>query len=364
MGSHKIIEGDDMSMSKPILKSLQILRALAAILVVIHHALQIFLNGDDLRGGSFGIVGVDIFFVLSGFIMIYVTPEKGDYKRFLISRVSRIVPLYFLFTTILAVLAFNIPTLFNSVKYSFSHYLSSVFFLPFEAPDGRIRPLLSIGWTLNFELYFYMFFAIFISCGVRSRIFLIAISMVLVSFLSEVFGSNKHLNFYGNLIFLEFIAGMAFAAYLRGGIKVSRFSSLTMLVLGISVFIFFQYVETSIHRVISFGIPALLVLVGAVCFELGSSEKSSCSKMVALLLKVGGASYSLYLSHIFTLGVCKVLWYSAISHGGFSPSVFDSLVYVALSVVFCVVVSLPISKLIELPANRFVKVRLNGFVFK
>ena len=108
--------------------------------------------------------GVDLFFVISGFIMVYSSEDlfgaRGAWRTFLTRRLVRIVPLYWLTTAI------TIPLM--SLTVDWQSLLGSYFFIPYRAPSNAIVPLHGVGWTLNLEMFFYVIFAAAISSLKRS----------------------------------------------------------------------------------------------------------------------------------------------------------------------------------------------------
>ena len=127
---------------------IQVLRFFAAFSVMMVHLPII----------GFGIWGVDIFFVISGFIMMYVT--ENNQKNFLIKRIIRIVPLYWILTLGVFSIAIFYPDLLNNTTANFEHLIKSLFFVPFDKNSSGHFPILFLGWTLNFEIIFYILFSI------------------------------------------------------------------------------------------------------------------------------------------------------------------------------------------------------------
>ena len=128
--------------------SIQALRGLAALFVVFQHVR--FLN--------FGAFGVDIFFCISGFMIMFTTEKSTKY--FFRKRLVRILPLYYLMTlgTYLSLLLF--PSMFQQTRHDFSYLVKSLLFIPFDIGSGAIQPLVRIGWTINCEMLFYLLFFI------------------------------------------------------------------------------------------------------------------------------------------------------------------------------------------------------------
>ncbi len=142
--------------------NVQVLRAVAALLVVIVHLEALtkiagLPQGVTISGNS----GVDLFFVISGLIMVVTTAERPQSSyRFLRNRITRIVPLYWLITLSVAVIALIAPALLQSTTASLPQIVKSLAFIPYHRPDGVMQPVVFVGWTLNYEMMFYIIFAI------------------------------------------------------------------------------------------------------------------------------------------------------------------------------------------------------------
>ena len=135
------------------LYNLQILRGIAAVGVVFYHT-AFLLPGNVHTDFS----GVSIFFVISGFIMCFITRQSAE--DFLPKRIIRIVPMYWLCTIAFVVINHRLFKLFKPSTWTTDTTLAidipqSLLFLPSEK-----APLLGVGWTLNFEIYFYLVFAV------------------------------------------------------------------------------------------------------------------------------------------------------------------------------------------------------------
>ena len=135
--------------------SIQILRAVAALAVVVFHAGQ-------RVAVPFGVgqAGVDIFFVISGFVMWIVSDNGKTPIEFIRARILRIVPLYWVATLLMAVGAWL--GLFPRMRVAWDDLLASLFFVPYYSLSStkEIVPVLRQGWTLNYEMFFYVSFAL------------------------------------------------------------------------------------------------------------------------------------------------------------------------------------------------------------
>ncbi|HTI80504.1 MAG TPA: acyltransferase, partial [Acetobacteraceae bacterium] len=145
---------------------IQSLRFVAALLVVVTHST--FYAGERLDPSiptwNFGTVGVDIFFVISGFVMVISTKglegAKDGWKYFGMRRLVRIVPMYWIATTIKLLTLLAVPSAILHAQLDPGKTVLSYLFLPSRNFEGRVEPLLGVGWTLTFEMFFYLVFTI------------------------------------------------------------------------------------------------------------------------------------------------------------------------------------------------------------
>lgn len=274
--------------------SIQFLRGFAALLVLIEHL--------RIESGlvPYGAVGVDLFFVISGFIIFFVTEKSQDH--FLLKRVIRIVPLYWLATFAIAALTIAKPDVFNQSVFEVTHLIKSLFFIPHYNETQGLRPLLSLGWTLNYEMMFYLIFAIAMRVSHKHRFEVASLFLVLLWGLANILPLDEQAGFlfFKKSIFLEFIFGMAIARYLAS----QKFDhTLTTLVgIGAALCLFFYvtlWLPTGI-RIIDNGIPAAILfcacLLGENIFQRHASTRAISSFG-------GNISFALYLSHIYFIGL-------------------------------------------------------------
>ena len=149
------------------LQGIQCLRAVAALLVVFLHAVEC---QEKYGRGTLPWVatlntsfGVDIFFVISGLIMVLVTDGRmnglSGAAVFLRKRLIRIVPPYWFYTTVIVATALLVPQAFDRFRIDVLHVVQSYLFLPAPNPAGQVLPVLIVGWTLCYEMYFYLVLA-------------------------------------------------------------------------------------------------------------------------------------------------------------------------------------------------------------
>lgn len=177
--------------------SIQALRGITALFVALEHVR--FLNC--------GAFGVDIFFVISGFMVMFSTHK--DTRHFLGKRFIRIYPLYALVTLGTYFLLLLFPGMFHLTKADPASLLKSLCFIPFEISPGIIQPLVRVGWTINYEVLLYVLFAIACRLSHRFRGLICSSFLALLMVLSHTLPvDHVILDFYGDYILLEFIFGM------------------------------------------------------------------------------------------------------------------------------------------------------------
>ena len=146
---------------------IQGLRAFAALSVVLGHSLNSIERGSGvpplLLQHFQGAIGVDVFFVISGFVMTISSSrllrKQHPSRIFLWRRLLRVAPLYWLVTATKLLLIAALPRLLASYRVSLWNGIASFLFVPSLNPKGLIRPVITLGWTLNFEMAFYLLFA-------------------------------------------------------------------------------------------------------------------------------------------------------------------------------------------------------------
>jgi exopolysaccharide production protein ExoZ len=295
---------------------IQYLRALAALMVVFHHALHQFPGFLSVMPTEAGQAGVDLFFVISGFVMVFVTAEKDRTPlEFMTMRIVRIVPTYWFYTLGAGALLFVLPALFNSNELSVRHLVLSLFFIPhtIAADPGSLDPIVKLGWTLNYEMFFYVLFALAMAFSRQYRVALatgaLALFVAVPHFIlgtdwTTFMSHHAVVKFYTSEKILEFGMGMIIGdAFARGYIDGIQEWAAGLLIVGGILLMFTGNPYASGIRAIAYGIPAASIVIGALALE----RAGVVGRWSALLL-VGDASYSIYLVHIFPIAVLRTLW--------------------------------------------------------
>lgn len=280
------------------LKSIQILRGMAATWVVVYHAIGLPQPGNRHSAvmdmvGKHGNFGVDLFFVVSGFVIYYSVHGKAVTPlSFLSRRLERIVPPYLLLTSALFGAMLALPGLFHSSPPSLDHFVRSALFLSFT---GYQNPLLYVGWTLEYEMFFYVLAAGMLALGWSAFRKLPVIMCVFVFFgmaLGWLGLKAPSLIFLANPMLLEFCLG-----FLAASILLTRkvdWAVATSLI-GLTVLLL---VADPGHRFIVAGIPAM-ALLGA-CLR-WSSRVNLPGSVTRGLVFLGNASYAIYLVQVVSL---------------------------------------------------------------
>lgn len=263
------------------LGSVQALRAVAALLVLFFHAS----DGHFLVGAA----GVDIFFVISGFIMGTVGVQE-NFRTFAQKRFVRVVPLYWAVTFAMCLGA--LFGVFSKFAFSQETLIKSLLFIPYFDASGHIWPLVVVGWTLNLEMLFYVVFAF----GLMFRTPIVFATCILLGLVALGFiekQSSPILMTWTSPLLLEFIAGLALAAWLKPPKSGALFVLALIGVTGLAASSAFGWFDES-NRLLTWGVPSLLIVAGCIGIEHAGKWPTVA---FGPLERLGDASYSLYLTH-------------------------------------------------------------------
>ena len=287
------------------------LRGIAALAVVVVHSLRaITVNKGDLVLGPpiladipalnrIGAYGVDIFFVLSGFLMVFISGSylsgKKSVGNFLLLRAIRIWPMYALCT--LWVIAALLWSWHQSGKIDFDlrpSRLASFAFIPTMNEVGLVQPILSVGWTLNYEAGFYLSFALAMLLPYGSLLARLAVILLGWQLAALALPGTVASLYLGNTIVAEFLFGAVIARLYQTG-RLSGIPPALSLLAGIAVLVASSIGDPSdAWRFGTAGIGASLLFIGFLRLDTGIQWPRA---MVAL----GDASYSIYLTHLIVI---------------------------------------------------------------
>ena len=333
--------------------SVNFLRAIAASLVVfLHFSMQYsgkinssielsFFNFDLHKLGS---LGVDIFFIISGFVIYTSFNNKTNFKyvKFIAQRIKRIMPLYFFYTFLYILISMFVPS--SVYHFELFHFVFSMLLIPYPNFSELYAPILYIAWTLSYELYFYItygFFIRFLKGNLISYFVFLVIPVVIYWMMcgSEMFVQTRDVIF--NPMLLEFFVGILFAKYINEIKKISYMLSIFIICVAIILGIVLTvYDSNDYFRFLFYGIPSALTFIAIIGFERSEIFRTPLAKLL------GKSSFSLYLSHIFTLPVyMKILIYLGVE---------NFLLSSVLSIVFCSFFAILSYNYIELKLIPFV----------
>lgn len=331
--------------------SIQYLRGLAAMLVLASHALLYPLAGPHLAYSRLGWLGVILFFVISGFIMVVVTGEgRFSPTDFLRRRFIRIVPMYWGATLLAAALALVAPQLFKTTVYDTGQLVLSLLFVPFFNPvSGSIHPLYKLGWTLNYEVFFYVCFAVLAFLGAGARVVGLTAAFTLLTVLGILFQPQPAIpQFYTSFMPLAFCAGAWLGlGTLRGQVdalpRIGVWIALALAAIGLAEGFFVDrggLLEDGLAFVGFVAFASVLVLL-AVRLERRLPH-------VVLLEQIGDASYSIYLVHIYEVAVLAGFAFMLLN----PADAWADYAVAALSIIGGTVAGLLVYRFVERPVLR------------
>jgi peptidoglycan/LPS O-acetylase OafA/YrhL len=258
--------------------------------------------------------GVDIFFVISGFIIVHASASlfgrPGGAARFLRRRLTRIVPLYWILTTLfLATLVLRRSAVHGDIG-STGYILSSYLFLPAARPDGLVEPALGLGWTLNYEMFFYLVLTPFLLLSRNRAVFGSGAALCLLVAARQMFGfPGVPLNVWSDPIVLEFVLGMGLALAAAAGFSLPVWLRLALVGVA-AVALHVAASDTVDPRVITFGLPGALLVAAAI----SGQSNEPLGRSLRWGIRLGDASYAMYLFHPFIMRGFTILAAHITSH--------------------------------------------------
>lgn len=322
--------------------SIQYLRALAAFMVLLSHVAHKVRQsgGDSLDWFQIGGYGVDLFFIISGFIMcLTVDKKKISFATFMKARVIRIIPLYWLLTSFALMIYLIKPSLINS-----SGGVTSIVDSYLLLPLGD-KFLINNGWTLSFEFFFYIIFASFIFLGDLQKLTtsIVLVCLAAIGFFLQF--ESALLNFMTDSILIEFVMGIASYSLIKKN-KIPKNWSFILIICGVMSLSYgnvYGYGEVllSFGRFFYAGIPMMMLFIGFVSLE-------SKMKMSLPLYNLGMSSYAMYLLHPFILSGVTLVFKKA-------NFIVNTNIYIVSMIFISLVLSFYCYKHIELELDRYCK---------
>lgn len=278
---------------------IQVLRALAAVMVAAGHA-QFEVAGLAARTGLAFTpaawlpwpAGVDVFFVISGFIIVHAAAPlhgRADARwTFLAHRIARVVPLYWLATTFVLALAWARPGLLGTGAEGPGYLAASYLFWPMARADGAVQPLYSLGWTLNYEMAFYVLFALVLPLGRRAAVLGVLALLAGLVVIGRVLGPLPVAPaFWSDPIVLEFACGAGLALARQEGLRLPGPARLALAVAGLAL-LSLAGEAPALPRCLAWGGPAAFLVAAAALGPAGEA-----GRWINPAIALGDASYAL-----------------------------------------------------------------------
>jgi peptidoglycan/LPS O-acetylase OafA/YrhL len=246
-----------------------------------------------------GAAGVDLFFVISGFVMVYSSESlfgrRDSPRKFFLRRLARIAPLYWAVTLAIILYIYAVHGRVLWDIYTPGSLIASFLFWPYPRVDGFAFPVHLLGWTLNFEMFFYAVFAAVIVLPRRAAVPAICVAFLIFAAIGRAYVLPLPFLFWGNLIILEFCYGMLIAHAYREGFRLTPAAALT---LGIAACAGYAVMHDPPQawgewRALFWGLPGA-ALVASCALSESTWRPGPAGRFFGLL---GDASYSLYLVH-------------------------------------------------------------------
>ena len=289
--------------------TVQALRLVAALLVVFHHAAYLWNDRVAIQAApNFQRInaqaGVDVFFVISGFVMGVTAPGLLGVRHkawvFIWRRLVRIVPLYWLFTTLKVVQLWSGSSRSGYKIGGWWQLIASYLFISSKSPLGYPLPVLSVGWTLNFEILFYVLFAVALLLDLSLMWFLspVLLAIACVGWFRRDMALPTETTI--NPLVLEFWYGLLIAQLVLRGRRPGWVVGLLLFGGGMTMMLVFPQ-DLLADRAFSWGLPAAAIVWGAIALEEFVGQR-----LPRWTLELGNASYAVYLIHPFVVSLTWV----------------------------------------------------------
>ncbi|WP_181005110.1 acyltransferase family protein [Pseudomonas putida] len=337
------------------LDSIQVLRAIAALSVVLYHSHFVVnpfppeykINIPFIY--SYGYLGVDLFFAISGFIIYHITNGKTlNTAEFISKRFFRIYPVYWIFCLLSFYLYTNNGLHFGPKEFDIENLLLSMAIFPLQG-----SPAYGVGWSLEHEIIFYVIAALVIPALKHRGLITILTLLGAVGLIKEMLTATGAIPKFWDYhllspFFLSFAAGMA--AYRVSVASKTNFATLTAaaIIAVLATALLMNYGSTQARIFARYAMVAIscgLVVASAVAFE--STKIHIPAQLKAPIIAIGNASYSLYLVHWVILINMGRLKYK-VAYG--VPDWAAELWRFAL-IAACIAIALAMYKFIEKPLN-------------
>ena len=331
--------------------SVQILRFVAAALVVLVHAshsMISYLGATALPMFDMGNYGVDLFFVISGVIMVRIgLGTRRTPAAFFARRAARILPAYWVATSLMLGVLVVAPGLLKSSALDPAHVLASYLMIPWPNPvqPEMIKPLLHVGWSLMLEMQFYTLFALCLLARPDWRVPLVTAALTACVVLGWTLGAEGPMMVVWTApLLLEFMLGLGIGVACAAGLRCDPRMGLVLVATGALGLMLAEYRGgfTDPWRWLSAGVPAAAIVLGALM-----CESSARVQRAVWLQRLGDTSFSLYLSHYFVLGALRAVW-----PGGEVSGLGPELAFLGTALGLCILGGVAFYLAVERPLVR------------
>jgi peptidoglycan/LPS O-acetylase OafA/YrhL len=335
------------------LHGLQALRFIAAFLVLFGHVqFEAVSRGmtTEAAVSAFSFFtwgnGVDIFFVISGFIMFHISSRMfgtdGAQAKFLGRRFIRLVPLYWFFTSAMLLAMAVLPGQIQHTAFDPAHIAASYVFVPWLNEFGDAHPVLGLGWTLNYEMYFYIVFSFMLLLPMRAALWVLSALFVALALLNPAIPADfVQLKFWSDPIIVEFLFGIGIAYLLLRRPALPSGVPVALAIIGFAAMIVLPHLPlpAAYARLIASGVPAGLIVAG-----FAYAQFNATSRLGQWLVIGGDASYALYLSHPFSINIVELVW-GRLRLG-------QPWLFIVVATLFAIIVSIIVHFVLERPLTR------------
>ena len=338
------------------LNSLQAIRSFAALMVVAFHLSELLRYSIDnsMPVFSIGLGLLDVFFVMSGFVLYHITRDREPPGVFLLKRLARLVPFYWILTTAAVVVTFITPWFFLGANLTPEYVFTSYAFVPFPNTNGVIKPLLFVGWTLNYEILYIVIYSLTLYLPKPKRVpalTLIIGGVWLIGALMEP--ANRIVGFYGRPFLLELLLGCYLAILARRPV-VERFAKATPMwilfvagIVGATILSPMAFGTRNIWAYLLMVPASLIVMSGALQDMYRTPLKRNLFSIYA------DSGYSVYLIHPFVIEFVGIVTFKVLEPTWFAGAIITVLVFAGVMIIS------PFSlRYLELPSNNLVRDRI------
>ena len=279
---------------------------------------------------------MDLFFVISGFVMVWASWEQFGRVQsvgpFVWRRLLRIVPLYWLLTAATVAVALAAPgAVSDGLRDGWGYVTASFAFVPWRRMDGFVQPVLRLGWTLEYEMAFYALVACVLPLPRRVALPALTAALLLLAAAGQIGFASTPLAFWTDPIVLEFGLGLAVAVVAKRGWHAGG----AWQTLFVASVVAAAQLPEGVPRALVRGVPAALLVACAL----------SWSRVPRWLLLLGDASYALYLVHPFPMRAIRVAF------GRFGVASVPA--YLVLTMAGCIVLAVALHLVVEQPVLRW-----------